>query len=86
MVYEYLCKCGKRTEKVCHVSEHAFSIRCSCGKRARQIIGQGASLRDNDVPWLPDVVKVIQKVGERPIETRSGLRRYCREKGIECTG
>jgi hypothetical protein len=86
MIYEYECECGKITEKICHVSDHTKTIRCSCGKRARQIFGQGSILRDNDVPWLPGVANVIQAAGERPIETRSGLKRYCREKGIECKG
>ena len=40
----------------------------------------------NDVKWLPSALKTLQGPGEKPIQSRSEWKRYCKEKGVICKG
>ena len=85
-VYEYECDCGEKIEVICHVTEYQKIMGCACGGSAKQVIGHAFSHRDSDVPWLPSAVKVLQPDGERPVETRSELRKYLKLHGLISKG
>jgi hypothetical protein len=84
--YVYLCKCGRRLEKVCRIVEHTSSIPCECGKSAGQIIEGGFTLRDADIPWMSSAAKVMQRHNERPVETRQEWKKYQKDNGLVCVG
>ena len=87
-IYEYKCdRCRRVTEMICSVKEHQDRIKCKCGKNARIIISRnGAVHTDGDVKWLESARKTLQPDGEKPIETRSELKRYLKSHQLACIG
>jgi putative FmdB family regulatory protein len=84
--YDFKCRCQKVTEETFKISECPRTIECPvCGRRAKKIITCGFSLRDNDVPWLESAKQTLPN-DAKPIETRSGLNKYLKQKGLECIG
>ena len=85
-IYEYKCRCGKITERVCKITRILKRTKCTCGKMAKKILSRGAVLTDGNVSWLPSAVKVLQPDYERPVETRGEYKKYLKDHNLECTG
>jgi len=85
-VYEFQCECGKLAEVICKVAERPDTVNCECGKMAKRILSSGAVHTDGDVKWLNSATKVLQPDHEPPIQTRSELKRYLRQRNLVCTG
>jgi len=89
-LYEFECPhCFSRQDRVFRMDACPIAVRCSqCGKSAKKIIsfGHGGIQTDNDVPWLPSAVQVLQSDHERPIQTRGEYNRYLKDKGIQPAG
>ncbi len=83
-MYEYECRCGKTTEKVCKVTRIPRRVRCECGWMAKKVLSRSAIQADSitDVKWLPSALQTLQKDGERPITSRKEYNRYLKENQI----
>ena len=84
--YEYECECGENITRICKIAEHSSEIECKCGKMAKQIIVGGFLHRDADIPWMRDAVKTLQPNHEPPVETRSGWKKYMKDRHLACIG
>jgi len=87
-IYEYQCRCGKVVEKVVKVNRVLKRVRCKCGWMAKRVLSLGAIQCDsvNDVKWLPDACKVLQKGGEPPLQSRAEYNRYLKDNHLACKG
>jgi putative FmdB family regulatory protein len=89
-LYTYECeKCGKEMDKVFSIKDYPRVIDCGyCGNTAKKILaaGHGGIQTDGDVTWLPSAVKVLQRPGERPIETRTEHKAYLKSHNYSQIG
>lgn len=76
--------CEKVKEKFFHIDDCPKSILCDCGERAKKFIsaGHGGIQTDNKVPWMDSACKVLQRDGERPIETRTEYKAYLKKNHL----
>jgi len=87
-IYEYKCRCGKITEKFHKVTRIPNKTRCPCGWQAKRIIS-GISIQAdsvNDVKWLPSACQVLQKNGERPLQSRTEYKQYLKDHKLVSVG
>jgi putative FmdB family regulatory protein len=91
-LYDYHCEdCGKTVEKFFMMSKYPQSIKCECGKRARKVCvamgyqdqwGRAGGLIDDHPAWMAHTLENLQKEGERPIESRSEMKRVMSVRGV----
>lgn len=85
ILYDFQClSCSKTKEKLFHFDDCPESILCECGERAEKILvhGHGGIRTDNKVKWLASACKVLQREGERPLETRTQYREYLKKNNL----
>jgi putative FmdB family regulatory protein len=87
-IYEYKCKKCRRTIEAWYPVTHIPDrVKCPCGKMAKKVLSRnGAIHTDGDVKWLASACKVMQRDGEKPIETRGEYERYLKENNYVCKG
>ena len=89
-LYEFECKeCKDIQENIFKIKDCPQVVKCKqCGKEAKRIISiRGAILTDGNVKWLPSVVEQMRPdYDNRPIETRTDLKKYLKENGLVWTG
>lgn len=86
--YEYQCVvCGEVNEAIFPISKIPEGIECfSCGGHSNRILSKCATHCDT-ADWIDDGLRgCLQKDGEKPIETKSELKAYCKAKDIVQTG
>lgn len=86
--YEFECRtCDKVTETFFRMNDVPESVPCRiCGCDARRILSRTAVHCDS-VEWIDDTLRgCLQKDGEKPIETKSELKDYCKAHDIVQTG
>jgi putative FmdB family regulatory protein len=85
-LYSYQCRdCGKTMDKVYPIKDCPRVVMCDkCRHSADKIlaIGHGGIQTDGDVKWLPSACQVLQRHGERPLETRTEHRKYLEDNGL----
>ena len=85
-LYTYeCCKCGKEMDKIFPLRDCPTEVECvRCRGAAKKIlsVGRGGIQTDNDVKWLPSACEVLQRHGERPLETRTEYRQYLKDNGL----
>jgi putative FmdB family regulatory protein len=89
-LYSYECrKCHKVVDKVFPINDCPRTVECDkCRHPADKIlsIGHGGIQTDGDVKWLPSACEVLQRHGERPLETRTEYRNYLKDNGLVAGG
>lgn len=85
-LYTYECdKCGTVIDKVFPMDDCPREILCTCCRgQAKKILstGHGGIQTDGDVKWLESACQVLQRHGEKPLETRTEYRNYLRDNGL----
>lgn len=93
-LYDYQCQtCENIDEKAYSMKSFPKTCKCSkCGGKAKKIINCGGIQRDEPT-WLDDAVRGalqdtdnVQAGTERPIETRTELKRYLKKHNLVATG
>lgn len=85
-IYTFKCKeCGRDEEMLLAVADissyHCNCPECGCSM-VKQIDLPGEPQTDHP-SWInDDMRKVLQKDGEKPIETRTEHKQYLKERGI----
>lgn len=86
--YEYECKtCQAITEDFFRIADVKETIYCRlCGCTAKRVLSKPAVHCDAAV-WIDDGLRgCLQKDGEKPIETKTELKEYCKAKDIVPVG
>ena len=73
-IYAFSCECGRDLEAVRSISECGKTLKCVCGKEAKQIIAPAGY-----APWQP----FYCATQGRQFDTRESYQKYCRSKGLE---
>lgn len=97
-LYDYRCrKCGHQEERFYPMDRSPRRVKCQCGARAIKVCsaggwqdqyGRAGGIRDDHPVWLAGAVDTAQDdqhvkcKTEAPIESRSQLRAYMKEKGL----
>lgn len=88
-LYSFECqKCKVIKDKFFHIEDCPESIICECGEQAKKILtaGHGGLQTDDKVPWLNSAVQVLQRNGERPLQTRGEYKTYLKDNNLICKG
>lgn len=89
-LYSFFCShCGKTMDKVFPINDCPRVVECvGCRHLADKILstGHGGIQTDGDVKWLPSACEVLQRHGERPLETRTEYRQYLKDNGLIAGG
>lgn len=94
-IYDYKCQdCNHIFEKAYSLKDYAKSpqpICPECGRfrsKRHYATGHGGIQCDsiNDVKWLPSALMTLQRDGERPIQSRTEWRQYCKDNHVACKG
>lgn len=83
-IYEYECKtCNSTTETFASISDIPATVRCrSCRGIAHRVLSRVAVHCDT-ATWINDDLRgCLQGDGEKPVETKSELKAYCKAKDI----
>jgi putative FmdB family regulatory protein len=86
--YEYeCCVCGELNEGIFPMSNIPEGIECfSCGGHSKRVLSKCAAHCDS-APWIDDGLRgCLQRDGEKPVETKSDLKAYCKANDIIQTG
>lgn len=97
-LYDYKClHCGNVSEHHYPMSSFPQTVRCECGSRAIKVCnaggfqvayGRAGGILDDHPPWIADTREVLQDpewIATKqvaPLESRSQLKRYMKEKGL----
>ena len=83
-LYEFFCTtCGSSTERSFSIADCPGRTPCdNCGEYAGKTISFRGGLQTDHPAWLNDHVReVLQKDGEKPIETRKEHDDYLKANG-----
>lgn len=82
--YEYQClKCKRIIEHICDISRRPEMVTCPvCTCTAQRIVSNFAA-HDDHPKWLtPRLCETIQDDSDKPIECKSDLNAFCKDRGI----
>ncbi len=87
-VYTYQCRCGRECDVLHKISRVPGRRRCLCGAMARRVIALNSIRCDSitGVKWLSSACEVLQKHGERPLQSRSEYDAYLKKNHLVCRG
>ena len=86
-LYTYACEsCNREMDKVFPMKDCPHEVECVyCRAMAKKILSASAIQTDNKVKWLQSACEVLQKHGEKPLETRTEYNQYLKDnKLIPC--
>lgn len=85
-IYTFKCDhCGHSEEMIMAVADiEGYYATCMyCGRKLIKQLDIPAPAITDNAPWINDHLRsVLQKDGEKPIETRKEHDQYLKEKGI----
>jgi len=93
-LYEYECQtCKNIDERIYPMTKFPKTCKCSkCGEKAKKL-GRCGGIQRDEPTWLDDAVRGalqdtdnVRAGTERPIETRTDLKRYIKEHNLVATG
>ena len=76
-------------DRTFRMNDFPREVECiACGSLAKKIlsVGHGGLQTDGDVNWLSSACKVLQRTGERELETRGEWRQYLKDNGLIAAG
>lgn len=82
--YEFQCnKCGEIMEHFASIDDCPQEIGCCvCAGQARKIISFQGGVQTDNPAWINDHLRaVLQRDGEKPIETRKEHNQYLKANG-----
>lgn len=95
-LYTYKCEgCGKIFDQFQRLADYEAGDKPNCeGCGSADVIRHFAKESNpaiqcdsiNDVTWLPSACKVLQRDGEKPIESRSEYKQYLKDNRLVCKG
>jgi putative FmdB family regulatory protein len=82
--YDYLCPCGREQEIFFRIADKPDTVPCKCGGEAAKQLSIGGVQGDELPAWArhPEALGCLQPKGERPIETRSQMKKYLKDHNI----
>ena len=83
-LYTFKCgKCGRIMDKIFPMKDCPCKIECiHCRGEAEKILSATSIQTDAKVSWLPSACEVLQRHGERPLETRTEYKKYLKDNGL----